>query len=85
MSEKVILYAGDLLRMVAYALAAFLAWWINHYVLPLDGRILDAAKERAEQGKEIALLRERVKNASHDRKRLEREIERLRNAHRDGK
>ena len=78
MPPKAILYAGDLVRVLASGLALFVAWWINHYILPLNDK-MDA------QDKAVAILKERDKNASRDRERLENEINRLRALHISGK
>ena len=76
--ERAALYVGDLLRMAAAGLAVFLSYWVNSYILPLNDKLETQAKSQVR-------LEEQSKNAAHDRKRMEREIDRLRSLHISGK
>ena len=71
MSEDAIIYAKDLIRLMASGMALFIAWWIGHYILPLNEK-----QETATQ--RIIILEERDRHASEHRKRLELEINKLR-------
>ena len=80
MSEKALLYVGDLLRWIAGAFAAFLLWWANVYIQPIPEKLAKAALDRAELDKKIVRLQERERHAADDRKRYQSEINRLRDA-----
>ena len=71
MSEEAIIYAKDLIRLLASGMALFIAWWIGHYILPLNEKV-----EKTSQ--RIIILEERDRHASEHRKRLELEVNKLR-------